>query len=69
MSQRMTKEENEQYIATLQLLLGDKNDIDIIYVLNTAFPQFKMLFAHQLQNLRDSLDDLTGKAQLMRASI
>lgn len=69
MSQRMTLDDREQYIATLRLLLGDKNEMDIIHVLNTAFPQFTMLFAHQLQNLRDSLDDLTNKAQLMRASI
>ena len=69
MATLMTASDRDAYIATLRLLLSDKSDADIIYVLTGALPQFTVLQTYQLNNLRQGLEDLSGKAQMIRSQI
>lgn len=50
MPTHMTASDKDAYIAALRLLLGDRPDHDIIHVVIGAFPQFVMLFSHQLNS-------------------
>jgi hypothetical protein len=65
----MTQADREAHISALRLLLSDKMESDIIYVISAAFPQFAMLYQHQLNSLRQGIDEVSGKAQMLRAQI
>ena len=65
----MTQEDRDKYVAAIRLLLGDKSEHEIKVILNNAFPSWVVLSSHQYYSLRQALDDLSGKAQLLRASL